>query len=420
MYKKNHPRHQINRRATTLFLAAMLTTIFLAGAIWGADLFDITIDLGGGRIFSHSGELSDPLQTANFADQLNTYLQTCTPDAEGMCDVPLHVTTNRAIKLQGLEVYYTITDENVLPQNTTNNNSTNNNSTSNNLTNNTQNQAPAADFTFTPGSGTAPITIEFDATASNDPDGSITSYSWTLGQIPERTQTGKMTTYTFEQPGEFTVTLTVTDNQGMTSSTQHRISVRQRPNQPPIALFTASPTSGNTPLKVSFDASESNDPDGRIVLYGWDFGDNTQGSGKTTEHTYTQPGRYLITLAVQDNQEASANTKLGIEVLGPMNKPPILASNLHFTIRKSGSSPWFRVDAYDPDGDPLKYAIEGMPRLYHTYNSGANMVDLAMNYHPSPMFSTLGGGWICENWYGTLKVSDGKDETKSPISVLVC
>ena len=42
---------------------------------------------------------------------------------------------------------------------------------------------------------------------------------------------------------------------------------------PPVAIFTASPISGNAPLEVNFNASDSFDPDGTIVKYAWDFDD---------------------------------------------------------------------------------------------------------------------------------------------------
>ncbi|MBM9513505.1 PKD domain-containing protein [Desulfogranum marinum] len=70
-------------------------------------------------------------------------------------------------------------------------------------------------------------------------------------------------------------------------------------SQPPVASFTADPTSGEEPLDVNFDASWSYD-DGSIVSYAWDFGDGT-GSGITPSHTYNLPGIYNVTLTVTDD-----------------------------------------------------------------------------------------------------------------------
>ena len=53
---------------------------------------------------------------------------------------------------------------------------------------------------------------------------------------------------------------------------------------------------------VTFDASASYDTDGAIVGYEWDFGDETEGTEMTTNHTYTKPGTYIVTLNVRDEE----------------------------------------------------------------------------------------------------------------------
>lgn len=91
------------------------------------------------------------------------------------------------------------------------------------------------------------------------------------------------------------------------------------PNQPPTASFTASPENGEAPLTVVFDASDSSDPDGSIVAYAWDFGDEQSGSGATVEHTYTEPGDYTVTLTVMDDEGITESTSTTIEVFHPFS-----------------------------------------------------------------------------------------------------
>ena len=79
-------------------------------------------------------------------------------------------------------------------------------------------------------------------------------------------------------------------------------------NEPPIAAFTATPSSGPVPLVVAFDASGSSDPDGGIAGYRWTFGDGATGSGVSASHTYTAAGTFTVTLTVTDNQSASRST----------------------------------------------------------------------------------------------------------------
>ncbi len=88
-------------------------------------------------------------------------------------------------------------------------------------------------------------------------------------------------------------------------------------NQLPVARFTASPTSGNLPLSVAFDASASSDGDGTIVSYAWDFGDGALGSGVTANHTYTNAGEYAVTLSVTDDAGAAGMVTETIVVSDP-------------------------------------------------------------------------------------------------------
>ena len=107
--------------------------------------------------------------------------------------------------------------------------------------------------------------------------------------------------------------MTVADNFGATDSTEKTITIT-KPNEWPDASFTASPTSGDPSLEVSFDASESNDPDGNIESYEWDFDDGTEGSGITITHTFTDEGLYEVWMTVTDDDGDSDYATETIEV----------------------------------------------------------------------------------------------------------
>jgi PKD repeat protein len=83
---------------------------------------------------------------------------------------------------------------------------------------------------------------------------------------------------------------------------------------PPIASFTFSPTDPSTNETVALNASASDDPDGTIVSYDWDFGDGASGNGLIAEHAYTVAGNYTITLTVTDNDGLSQTMRKDIEV----------------------------------------------------------------------------------------------------------
>src|SRR5690606_3997177 len=110
--------------------------------------------------------------------------------------------------------------------------------------------------------------------------------------------------FVIEEPGSYTVTLVVTDDGGLTDTTSVDVEVTA-PNQAPVASFVADPSSGVAPLEVSFDASGSEDPDGEIVSYEWDFGDGNSGEGAVVSHTFEEPGSYEVTLTVTDDRSAA-------------------------------------------------------------------------------------------------------------------
>lgn len=87
------------------------------------------------------------------------------------------------------------------------------------------------------------------------------------------------------------------------------------PNIPPVAKFSFSPHTGLFPLRVSFDASNSHDPDGTIARYDWDFGDGGTGSGKKINYIYQSWGTFPITLSVADDDGAVGTKVSAIEIL---------------------------------------------------------------------------------------------------------
>jgi hypothetical protein len=90
-------------------------------------------------------------------------------------------------------------------------------------------------------------------------------------------------------------------------------------NLPPLASFTALPLSGPAPLAVTFDASSSSDPDGKIAAYEWSFGDGGTAGGPRVSYTFHSPGIHAVTLRVRDDRgaRASATVFITVEALPP-------------------------------------------------------------------------------------------------------
>jgi len=215
------------------------------------------------------------------------------------------------------------------------------------------NVPPTAAFTANPSSGDAPLTVNVDASASGDTDGTIQSYAWDFGD--GGTGSGVTTSHVYAAAGSYVVTLTVTDDDGDSSTATDTITVTV-PNVAPTAGFTRSPASGDQPLPVSVDASASTDTDGTIVSYAWDFGDGGTDTGVTAAHTYTVAGTYSIQLVVTDDRGGTATASQSVTVTNP-NVAPTASFTASPT---SGSAPLaVAVDASassDTDGTIVSYA----------------------------------------------------------------
>lgn len=175
-----------------------------------------------------------------------------------------------------------------------------------------------------PYNGTVNLSLTFDGSGSTDSDGSIVSYSWDFGD--GNTATGVSPTHTYLTAGTFTVSLTVTDDAGDTG-TDNTTATIGLGNQPPVANANG-PYSGTVNVALSFDGSASNDPDGMIISYSWDFGDGNTGTGANPTHTYTTANMYNVTLTVMD--DAGATDSIGTTaniVPVVVNQPPIADAN---------------------------------------------------------------------------------------------
>jgi PKD repeat protein len=90
-------------------------------------------------------------------------------------------------------------------------------------------------------------------------------------------------------------------------------------NQPPVAVASATPLSGNAPLTVAFNGSGSSDPEFATLTHSWNFGDGTAGSTQANPvHEYTSSGTYPALLTVTDQRGGSSSQTQSI-VVGPVS-----------------------------------------------------------------------------------------------------
>jgi len=160
------------------------------------------------------------------------------------------------------------------------------------------NGTPTASFTFSPSAPITEVDVTFDGSLSRDSDGSIVSYAWNFGD--GATGTGAVARHSFAAAGAYTVTLTVTDDRGLTASVSKPLTVATTAN--PKAAFSISPSSPMVNEKVYFNGGLSTAAPGRsIVRYEWDYGSGRQDSGQLVWQVYTKPGEYSVMLTVTDD-----------------------------------------------------------------------------------------------------------------------
>ncbi len=155
---------------------------------------------------------------------------------------------------------------------------------------------PVAAFTQDVTSGLVPLTVRF----TNQSSGEITSYSWNFGDGSSSSQRDPVKT--FNAPGLFNVTLTVT-GPGGTANVTRQINV-QSPTAP-IAAFSLNPGRGTAPLTVQF-IDEST---GTITSRLWNFSDGSASSERNPVHTFVNPGLYNVFLTVTGPGGSSTITR---------------------------------------------------------------------------------------------------------------
>ena len=137
-----------------------------------------------------------------------------------------------------------------------------------------------------------------------DPNlGDAIAYSWNFGD-GTALSTSTSPSHTYALAGTYTITLTTTDGWGNAASTSKVASlIEPVTNVPPVPTFTVTCTA----LACLTNSFGTNDPNGDVIRYSWNFGDGTAlSTAASPAHTYVLAGTYTITLTVTDGWNRSA------------------------------------------------------------------------------------------------------------------
>ena len=247
------------------------------------------------------------------------------------------------------------------------------------------NHKPVSSFNADKLTGTAPLTVTFDSTAT-DPDGDALSLHWDIAGTDSADGVTSVT-HTFTTPGTYGISLVATDPTGAWDQAVKWITVYPdgvdpgSTNNPPVAQFTPQIVDANGPITQTF-TSTSFDPDGDPLTQTWYFGDGTTATGASVTKTF--PAGYIMSvlLVVSDGDLTgqAAGQVTSRDTGGPDPGQPPTAS---FTADpNSGTSPLavnFTSTSSDPDGDPLTetwYFGDGGtatgPTATHTYTAAGS------------------------------------------------
>ncbi|MEO8109629.1 MAG: PKD domain-containing protein [Ginsengibacter sp.] len=177
--------------------------------------------------------------------------------------------------------------------------------------------------------------VFLDGGQSNDPDGTIVSYKWSLVSGPSgstfKTSTKDTTTLVLTNAGTYTVRLTVTDNGGLSASNDITITLSAGTppaNVPPVANAGYDQVVQQPVSQVFLDGRQSTDPDGTIKSYKWTLVSGPSGSTfrtstkDTTTFSLVNTGIYTISLTVTDNGGLSTSTTITVTLQAAVVVPP--------------------------------------------------------------------------------------------------
>ncbi len=256
---------------------------------------------------------------------------------------------------------------------------------------------------------TAPIEVKFDASnVSIDRNRyQIVSHDWDFGD--KSSGTSQITSHIYKEKGTYNVKLVITvkdKNSGKLSTGGEYSTTVSVENLALSAIFKADPQSGEAPLEVSFDAGDSEDPDGTIEKYEWDLtGDSLykDGTGKTLKHKFEKIGKYQVSLRITSTTGKSNTSEKEINVLESITPVPVITivdEPKSFTL---GQSYVFNADeSTSPNGNIKKYEW--------TFSDTPNKPETTKTV--SHIFKNPGKFQI------NLKVTDEKDKTGESVKVL--
>ena len=232
------------------------------------------------------------------------------------------------------------------------------------LTVNPVNDAPVAD-PGGPYSGSVGTAVSVDGSGSSDVDGvTIASYAWDFGD--STTGTGATPSHTYTAPGQYSVTLTVTDDGGLSDTASTTADITAAPNTAPVAADDGYTTDEDVALEIATPGVLDNDTgaqtDPLTASLVTDVSHGTLTLSADGSFSYTPNANYngedSFTYRANDGTADSGIATVTLTV-NPVNDAPVADAGPDQTVTVGALVTLDGSSSDDPlEGDPLTYAWE--------------------------------------------------------------
>ncbi|MCU0631094.1 MAG: PKD domain-containing protein, partial [Methanoregulaceae archaeon] len=241
---------------------------------------------------------------------------------------------------------------------------------------------PVVNFVATPGTGTAPLFVQFNDSSK----GSTSSWGWSFGD--GETSDSQNTSHRYVRPGNYSVNFTAIPVNGSTREIKTQYIIVKPPK--PVANFTSNVTQIPVNGFVQFSDTSKNTP----TSWKWTFGDDLfYDTHQHPVHQYINPGIFTVHLTVTNAEGSDSIIKTHYIQVMNVNHAPVLAqiTNKTTTI---GIPLTFIVTASDLDNSRLTFSAMGLP-------TGATFDPATRTFTWTPVDGMAG------NYPVTFTVSDG-------------
>jgi PKD repeat protein len=249
---------------------------------------------------------------------------------------------------------------------------------------------PYAQFSGTPTTGVAPLTVVFTDYST----GKIDTWEWDFGDGSPVSNV-QNPTHEYTTAGNYTVMLTVTGPGGTNTFTASNYINAQLPPAP-VADFTADQTTGQVPLTINFTDQST----GQIDTWAWNFGDGSPVSNvQNPTHEYTTAGNYTVTLTVTglggtDMESITVNPVSGGGFTDYTQESTCI---LAITADETGDDNAIAHDAstYGSNGTVINaQRVEGMRGYCYQFDGNGDYIDLGS----TTTFNTKTGAMTLVAW----------------------